>query len=37
MTLIARDFKKRPIIARSQPVFGDVVAETLHIAAEIVF
>ncbi len=35
--LIARDFKKHPVIARPHPVFREVVGESLHIAAEIVF
>ena len=34
--LIARDFKKHPVIAHPHPVFGEVIAETLHITAEIV-
>lgn len=34
--LIARDFKKHPIIAGPHPVFGEVVAEPLHITAKIV-
>ena len=34
--LIARDFKKRPVIARAHPVFREVVAEAFHIAAETV-
>ncbi len=35
--LIARDFKKCPIIARPHPVFREVVAESLHISAKIAF
>ncbi len=31
-----RDFKKHPVIASPHPMFGEVVAETLHIATEIV-
>ena len=35
--LLPCDFKKHPVIARPHPVFGKVVVESLHIAAEIVF
>ncbi len=35
--LVSGDLKKHPVIARPHPVFGEVVAETLHIAAEIIF
>jgi len=34
---VARDFKKRPVIARPHSVFGEVIAEALHIAAKVVF
>lgn len=34
--LIIRDFKKHPVITRPHPVFGEVVAETLHVTAKIV-
>jgi hypothetical protein len=32
--LIARDFKKRPVVARAHPVFREMVAEVFHIAPE---
>ena len=35
--LFARDFKKRPVVAGPHAIFREMVAETLHIAAEIVF
>ena len=34
--LIARDFKKRPVVSRAHPVFRKMVAETFYIAPEIV-